>query len=232
MNTAKVTYEATDNLRAMEAAVNYHEFLRRRIVSSAGHGNKLLDFGAGLGTHAARVRDALSAEVVCIEPDEDLVQQLRHAGFEAHTSLGDVAEASIDFAYSLNVLEHIPEDEQTLRELSRRLKRGGRLYLYVPAFPLLFSAMDRKVGHQRRYRRRVLEEKVRAAGLVVESSDYVDPIGFFATLAYRLIPATDGGVTERSVGSYDRWMFPISLRMQPLTRSFVGKNLELVARKG
>ena len=44
------------------------------------------------------------------------------------------AEASFDHAYSVSVLEHIPEpgDEQALRELARVVKPGGRVVVTLP----------------------------------------------------------------------------------------------------
>ncbi len=44
------------------------------------------------------------------------------------------ADASFDHAYSISVLEHIPEpgDEQALRELARVTKPGGRIVITLP----------------------------------------------------------------------------------------------------
>jgi len=44
------------------------------------------------------------------------------------------ADASFDYAYSVSVLEHIPEpgDEQALRELARVTKPGGRVVVTLP----------------------------------------------------------------------------------------------------
>lgn len=52
--------------------------------------------------------------------------------------------------YSLNVLKHTANDSEVARELYRMLKPGGRLLVYVPAFSCLYSAMNRKIGHQHR----------------------------------------------------------------------------------
>src|SRR5213076_1260503 len=44
------------------------------------------------------------------------------------------ADASFDRAYSVSVLEHIPEpgDEEALRELERVVKPGGRVVVTLP----------------------------------------------------------------------------------------------------
>ena len=72
--------------------------------------------------------------------------------------------------------------DEALRAVYRCLRPGGRFYLYVPAFPLLFSAMDRKVGHHRRYRLAGLTSQLQRAGFRVLRARYADSLGFFATL--------------------------------------------------
>jgi SAM-dependent methyltransferase len=67
-----------------------------------------------------------------------------------------------------DVLEHIDEDVETLRFLHSILEPGGHLVLTVPAHPFLFDEMDELAHHRRRYRRRELAEKLRAAGFEVK----------------------------------------------------------------
>jgi hypothetical protein len=53
--------------------------------------------------------------------------------------------SGIDYIYSVNVLEHIHDDNATIAALRARLKISGRLLIYVLAFPLLYTSMDRKL---------------------------------------------------------------------------------------
>lgn len=221
-------YAGISNLHAMQAAQNYNAFLLERVLAVAGAAKRALDFGAGLGHFAQGVRSS-GLDVVCVEADASMTGRLRSSGFAVHESLGAIAPGSVDFVYSLNVLEHIADDARTLRSLQECLAPGGRLYLYVPAFPILFSALDRAVGHVRRYTRADLQRRLSAAGFFVESSGYVDPLGFCAALSYRFAPGAGGNVSARSVAAYDRWIFPISRALQALTRPWIGKNLEVVA---
>jgi SAM-dependent methyltransferase len=139
---------------------------------------------------------------------------------------------AFDFAYTLNVLEHIEDDAAALAALHARLRPGGRLLVYVPAFQVLYGPMDRRVGHLRRYRRLDLVRRVRAAGFTIEKSRYADSIGFFAALAFRLLRSDSTGDLERShVRLYDRLVFPLSLALDLLCRPFFGKNVTVVARR-
>jgi predicted SAM-dependent methyltransferase len=53
--------------------------------------------------------------------------------------------------YSSNVLEHIEDDSRALNEMFAKLQINGKLAIYVPAFMFLFSDLDIKAGHFRRY---------------------------------------------------------------------------------
>jgi SAM-dependent methyltransferase len=67
-----------------------------------------------------------------------------------------------------DVLEHIDDDEGTLRFLFSTLQPGGLLVLTVPAHPFLFDEMDEIAHHRRRYRRSELERKLLGAGFRVK----------------------------------------------------------------
>jgi len=129
------------------------------------------------------------------------------------------------------LLEHIEDDYSILGQLYGCLMPGARLYIYVPAFQILYSAMDRHVGHLRRYRRGELVAKGRAAGFVIERSGYCDSLGFLASLAYIAIGNKDGSIDRRSLVFYDRFLFPVSRWLDLLLGSFVAKNAWVTARK-
>lgn len=66
----------------------------------------------------------------------------------------------------LDVLEHV-DDHQTLVEVHRVLRPGGRLVLMVPAFPWLWSYRDVAASHLRRYSRRRIIQACHEAGFSV-----------------------------------------------------------------
>jgi ubiquinone/menaquinone biosynthesis C-methylase UbiE len=76
-----------------------------------------------------------------------------------------LADASADAIVSANLLEHVPDDVQALREVARVLRPGGRAALIVPAGPSTYDYYDRFLGHERRYGRGELASKCREAGL-------------------------------------------------------------------
>jgi SAM-dependent methyltransferase len=66
-----------------------------------------------------------------------------------------------------DVLEHLDDDLGTLRWAAHILEPGGILVVTVPAHPFLFDEADVLAFHRRRYRRRELGDRLRAAGLEV-----------------------------------------------------------------
>lgn len=229
--TGDFVYTGCDNLEVMADAIRYNEFLVDSVVRHIRPGDRVLDFGAGAGTYADMMRDSgITPE--CLEPDRTLQRVLTSKGYAVVDDEAITAgQAAFDVIYTLNVLEHIKNDQEAADQLAGLLKPGGRLVVYVPALEMLFSSMDTKVEHYRRYRRKPLERILRNAGLTITTSQYCDPIGFLATLAYKVRDGGDGSISPSALKLYDRAVFPISRALHPLTGKVFGKNVLMVATK-
>lgn len=224
---AQKAYSGRQNLEAMEEARNYNNYLLNLVLRHSSPG-RVLDFGAGTGTFAKRMVTA-GFDLLCVEPSPDLRSELEANGFTVVADVADVPTGSVDFVYTLNVLEHIERDEEALLECGRCLRPGGKLLIYVPAFQVLYSSMDRNVGHFRRYRRGDLVHKLEAAGFVVASVRYVDSLGFIASLVYKWLGDSSGSIDPRSVAIYDSVVFPASVVADRVLGGLFGKNLVAVA---
>ncbi|MCB1906955.1 MAG: methyltransferase domain-containing protein [Rhodocyclaceae bacterium] len=228
--TSQTVVGGSENLEAMREAENYNAFLVEQICRQLDGCRRVVDFGAGNGLFAGRVRER-GFDVRAVEPEPALNAAINASGIPCLSSLDAVAPMSADGVYSLNVLEHIDDDEAVLARLFDILVPGGALYLYVPAFQLLYSAMDRRVGHVRRYRLGELSAKCRRAGFVVEAGAYADSLGYAASLALKYFGAADGKLDGGSVRLYDRLAFPLSRVLDRVCSRFVGKNVWLRARR-
>lgn len=218
-------YGGIDNLEAMAHAANYNRFLVEEALRARPGARSVLDWGAGLGILAAAWAGE-GMDVHCVEADPHLRAALARRGLPAVDRLDAVPDGAFDLVCAVNVLEHIEDDVASLAEVRRKLHPGGRVFVWVPAFPLLFSSMDRKVGHHRRYTRRSLGSTASRAGLNVVRMQYADSLGFFATLVYKWTAGQSGTVTPASVRFYDRALFPLSRVLDRLgARHLLGKNL-------
>lgn len=218
----------------MSNAKNYNGYLINEVITALGSNSrkktKVLDFGAGSGTYAKLLSEE-GIKPECLEPDATLQGVLKGLGFDVVTGSGKLKSNSYDLIYSLNVFEHIEKDAEEARVLFDKIKPGKKVLIYVPAFQLLYSSMDKKVGHYRRYRKNSLVAMMKEAGFEVTKARYCDPIGFFAALVFRFVGNSSGDISPGSVRLYDRYIFPISRVLEPLTKSFFGKNVLVVAQK-
>jgi SAM-dependent methyltransferase len=169
---------------ALEAARRYRLALLGEFAAHLQ--GQILEVGAGIGQLTAELLGRPGvAEVWCVEPEGRFAQQIR-TRLPAAQVVEGTAEAvpagrDWDAILSVNVLEHIEEDQRELA-LYRRLLSGrrGALCLFVPARPELYAPLDRDFGHFRRYARKDLRRKLAAAGFAVERLHYFNFIGYFA----------------------------------------------------
>jgi SAM-dependent methyltransferase len=68
----------------------------------------------------------------------------------------------------LNVLEHVEDDMQGLRNIHSALRPGGIAIILVPHGQEIFGTLDVALGHYRRYKHSELKERMERAGFEVE----------------------------------------------------------------
>ncbi len=223
-------YTGQSNLEAMTEAVNYNKFLISLVIDQMNNKeDRILDFGAGSGTYSCLLKK-MNITSDCLEPDSTLRNILDSLGFKVFEDLEEIKPESYDLIFSLNVFEHIEDDLSQIKVLKSKLKEGGRLLIYVPAYQVLFSNMDKKVGHYRRYRIRDLRKLAESSGFKIRMVRYYDPAGFAAALFYR-ISGGNGNLSAKSISMYDKIIFPFSKKLHSITNKFIGKNAILVVEK-
>src|SRR5574341_1625508 len=110
----------------------------------------------------------------------------RERGLDS-VALGDTralpyAEAQFDVVIAIDVLEHVDDDVDALREIRRVCKTGGRVIVTVPAFQLLWSRRDVQCHHKRRYRISEVRHKMEQGGFKILKATYINMPLFFPLL--------------------------------------------------
>lgn len=137
-------------------------WLQRRRFSDAlavltnGHTTtalRILDFGAGDGELFRQMVSVTSAELWVYEPNPSLMAEAREklASFESVRFAEDlrfIESESFDYIFSLEVFEHLPENEtaSAIAEIHRLLKPAGTAVIGVPHelfLPALFKGLFR-----------------------------------------------------------------------------------------
>jgi SAM-dependent methyltransferase len=90
-----------------------------------------------------------------------------------------LSPSSFDTIMLINVLEHIKEEPEFLTKIHELMKPGGKFILLVPAFEWLFGTLDIIVGHERRYKKKVLVRKLQHHGFDPLHTRYMNAIGIF-----------------------------------------------------
>jgi len=151
------------------------------------------------------------------------------------------ATAAFDAIGAFDVVEHIEDDVRVFAEIHRALKPGGCMVLTVPQHAWLWSAQDDYAHHVRRYTRRDLVEKVRAAGFeVAQVSSFVTLLLPLMMLSRLRRADPDAPVDPFREFRIPRWMNRVMLACMQVDLAAIraglslpaGGSLLLVARKG
>lgn len=240
MSANTSTPTTTETLEVLEGAPNYRSWLHR--LATPHLGSRLLDVGSGTGyvTEAFADREL----VVALEGYPTYIPRLQarfadrpqvkvlEADITDAAIVSQLAGENLDSAISFNVFEHIEDDRLALRHVFEVLRPGGRLVLFVPASMAIYSELDRRLGHHRRYRRRELMEKAQAAGFIVERIRHVNFLGFFAWYVNSRLARGSGFVGGTSaISRYDKLVIPVIERVERTVPVPFGQSLLLVASK-
>ena len=128
-----------------------------------------------------------------------------------------------------DVLEHLPDDMQVLRDVHTMLAQDGVLLLTVPAHPSLWSYFDEASHHCRRYRLGELRSKLNNTDYQVEYlTQYMASIFPVVWLGRRLKSLID----RRPSGSADRTnaLARAELRITPVANGLLAFLLAPEAR--
>lgn len=152
------------------------------------------DIGGGNGCVAAALQNA-GLPIVLVEPDprgarNARLRKIRHVVCSTLDDAG-FRPGSLPAVGAFDVVEHIEDDLRFLRSLTRCLAVGGRLYVTVPAYPLLWSQHDDYAGHYRRYTAASLQHVFEQAGFEIEYLTQIFrfltvPVFLLRTIPYRL----------------------------------------------
>ena len=226
-----------DELDLFAAATRWKAYVRGRIAPYLG--DEVLEVGAGLGGTTRAFCRGDERRWVCLEPDPALAGRLgaeqvagrlpSRAEVVVGTLNDQLAAEQFDSILYMDVLEHIEADRAEVSRAASRTRPGGFVIALSPAHQWLFTPFDQAIGHCRRYTRSTLGE-LTPPGLRLVRLDYLDSVGFFASLANRLL-LSQAMPTPRQIAFWDNVLVRLSTAVDPLLSYRAGKSVLAVWQK-
>lgn len=151
----------------------------------------ILEIGCSGGPLLQRLRSTGYTDLTGIDVSEAGIAVAQQRGIPNVSCMDGAnltfADNSFDLVVASDVLEHIQDEAQALREWTRVLRPGGKLLVFVPAFQFLWGKHDEANHHFRRYTAAQLAASLRKADLQVSRRSYWNVSLFFPTAAVRLL---------------------------------------------
>lgn len=202
-------------------------------------GRRTLELGSGPGLITPHLNGLeLYVATETWKPFVDRLQAIAGHRAEVRIEALDVTELvqdrerlralRLDSVFSTNLLEHVKDDVDVLREMSRVVAPGGVVLNLVPAFRKLYGPVDRAIGHYRRYEPRELEVKYEAAGLRVEKLKFFNLAGYLSWAWLAHVQKTE----RASRGQFRSFnaVVPLLALFERLIPPFAGSSLICVGR--
>ncbi len=212
-------YKGTKTLEVLEGADNYNKWIAETIRPFIK--SPALEIGAGLGNiseQLAKIRDLTLSDI-----DPNLVailqkkfissKNIRVEIFDISKTISTV-KSKFNSIYSVNVLEHIKDDKKALRNMNTLLSSGGRVVLLVPAKKSVYSKIDKRLGHFRRYEREELILKMKGAGFSNIKVEYFNALGLLSWYVRDKIDRNNNHLKPSHVKAFDV-IVPILKAIEP-----------------
>jgi SAM-dependent methyltransferase len=230
---ADISYPGKE-LEVMSFAVNYHKWIIDEFEPYLGPATA--EVGAGLGSVSKLLLGKKIERLFAFEPSRNLYPLLSEALVEEKrvSVINDFfgpqhAGSGFDSVVYINVLEHIEDDHAELRRALEALKPKGYLLLFVPALAWLYSELDNKIGHFRRYTKNGLSRLTEDAGFKLVTARYFDFAGIIPWYVNFVLLKNSMG--SGHVSLYDKLVVPAMRKIESLVMPPVGKNVLLIGQK-
>jgi ubiquinone/menaquinone biosynthesis C-methylase UbiE len=131
----------------------HHRYLRQALDAAGIEPRQILDAGCGTGDHTIYLAQRFpNAAVVGVDIDEQRVARnrknaellgIRNVTFEVQDLTALPWRDRFDLVVSIDVLEHITEQQRAIESLFGSLRKGGRFFFHLPTIrqkPVPFSS--------------------------------------------------------------------------------------------
>ena len=221
-----------NELELFSHAKNWKQYWNKKVNPFIG--KRVLEVGAGIGINTALLlkQNNCVEEWLCIEPDENLANQIVHNINSNYKSKVQVeneflkdygSSEKFDTILYIDVIEHIKDDLSEINYAKTLLKENGYLIILVPAHNYLYSDFDKAIGHYRRYNKNMLKAVV-GTELKQEKLMYLDSVGMLASTVNKLF-LKQSYPTLKQIKFWDKFIVNSSVVTDAVLMYSLGKTL-------
>lgn len=212
-------YVGTKTLEVLEGAENYNRWISERLRPYIQ--SPALEIGAGTGNISEKFLNFQN--ITLTDLDSNLVEILRNKFAKRKNASFETLDISKSFSavknkyktvYSVNVLEHIRDDENALRNMYKHLDKYGKVVLLVPAKKSAYTSIDKKLGHFRRYEKSEIAKKMKKAGFKNITAEYFNMLGLASWYLRDKIDSKNSHLKPSHVKAFD-WIVPVLMKVEP-----------------
>jgi len=203
--------------------------------------NSLLDIGCGCGANLVKLSRYYNCQG--IEPSDEGIEYCSQRNLKVTKGFLpdkiDYPDNSFDIITMIDVLEHIENDEQAVKTVSRLLKKDGIFLATVPAYQWLYTKRDEFHHHYRRYSKAELEFIFTSSGLRKQKLSYYNSLLFPLALAERCAkkflkkdkPGPDLVIPPKPINNFFKSVFSFEKKLLPRLSLPYGLSLIAVYKK-
>lgn len=183
----KADLTGKDTLQSFSRAYRFNQWMFDQIAPWAK--GRVFEAGCGIG-NISRLFIEKGFRMVLSDIMSDYLTRLRRT-FANEPNVDAIVELDLsmpqlqhpelvqafDTVVALNVIEHIENDVQAVKNCGAILRKGGRLIILVPAFQFLYNSFDKDLQHYRRYTKRSVTELLESNGFKVVHTQYFNFAG-------------------------------------------------------
>jgi len=234
--TQKFEYTGND-LEIMSCAKNYNLWILDNF--SPYINGKVIEVGGGLGNLSELIAKQCKS-LISVEPDEanyniicNKLQNQNHV----EVFLGFLCDflkekqTTADCILYINVLEHIENEIEELSLAKAALNPNGYICVFVPALQMLYGAVDKQVGHYRRYsKKHLIDLFENQLNMKIVKINYFDILGVIPWYILSCVLKLTGQ-NPTTVKIYDKLIVPVMSRIEKHLKLPLGKNIYVIATK-
>jgi len=220
-----------NELEIFKFAENWKNYFSKEFIPYIK--GEVLEVGAGNGvnSHYLAKRLDIIKSWCFLEPDKQLAAQIKENTSNIRIQqksiingiITDIKDKTFDTIIYIDVLEHIRDSTKEIEMIKKCLKPNGYLLVLVPAYNFLYNNFDKKIGHFRRYNKKLLMGEVNNQ-LKKERLFYLDSIGCLVSVANKLVLKIELPTLE-NIRYWDKYLVPLSKFFDIFSIRLFGRSL-------